>query len=117
MAEGRGVTIELCVPFSDAAYEELKAAGYIREKIRGHDVYGIRLLEDLDHLLGRRWYLRILKPAMTSIYWCCGHSPLCFKEAKANCRTTIKKYRSSDGHHSGLHHPSSRMTHRNGWMT
>ena len=29
----RGVTIELCVPFSDAACEELKkAAGYVRER-------------------------------------------------------------------------------------
>ena len=29
-----GVTIELCVPFSDAACEELKkAAGYVRERI------------------------------------------------------------------------------------
>ena len=27
---------------------------------------------------------------------CCGHSPLSFKEAKANCRTFTKKYRSSD---------------------
>ena len=46
------------MPFTDGAYEEMKAAGYIREKVRGHDVYGIRQLQDLDHLLGRRWYLR-----------------------------------------------------------
>ena len=90
------------MPFSDAAYEELKAAGYLREKIRGHDVYGIRKLEDLDHLLGGRWYLRILSqrcPASIGDFCYCavGTVHFFFEETKANCRTFTTKYRSIDG--------------------
>lgn len=44
------VEVNVSIPFSVTAFESLKAAGYLRGRTRGCDVYGIQKLEDLDHL-------------------------------------------------------------------
>lgn len=56
----KGVTVDVTIPFTKEAFAPLRDAGYLRGKSLGRNVYGLEALEDWDHLLGKKWYLRIV---------------------------------------------------------
>ena len=60
--------IEVTIPFTEEAFIYLKDAGYYQNKSRGNEVYGLKDLKEWDHLLGKKWYLRVLNKWMDFCY-------------------------------------------------
>lgn len=60
--------VEVTVPFTEEAFISLKDAGCYQGKSCDHEVYGLKYLKEWDHLLGKRWYLRVLNKWLDFCY-------------------------------------------------
>ena len=54
-----GIEVRISLPFHELAFERLKEAGYLVQKGRRCERYSLKKLQDLDHLLGKGWYVRM----------------------------------------------------------
>ena len=66
----KGVIVEVTVPFTEEAFMSLKDAGCYQHKSYGHEIHDLQDLKEWDHLLGKRWYLRVLSKWL---YFCYEH--------------------------------------------